>query len=60
MQRGPNDLLMRAGLILLVTLWGFMIGNLVAKGEIGFVDFLNLGLSLFDILGAMLLLRLDR
>jgi hypothetical protein len=60
MRRVPNDLLMRAGLILLVTLWGFMIGNLVAKGEIGFADFLNLGLSLFDILGAMLLLRLDR
>ena len=54
------DWKLRLCLILAVMLSGYVIGDFVGNKEAGFVDYLNLGLSLFNIFGAICLMRLER
>jgi hypothetical protein len=60
MKRLPNHLLMRVGLFTVVVLSALMIGHYVSREDDGLATSLNLGLSLFNFFGAIMLLQLDR
>jgi hypothetical protein len=57
----PADfLLTRPALIIIGALSGFMVMRFIASKDTDFVDDLDLCLSLFNLFGAFLLLRLDK
>jgi hypothetical protein len=57
---GKLGSILRVCLLVVAVLTGIMIGSSAVSNENSFVGSLNLMLSLFDLMGALILLKLDR